>query len=95
MYTIPKHMINLFVGLEIFTNGDITDANTIKIKASQLPTETFMKTVMQKDANKIFSSRFSSPFGSLNQLTIFSFMSITTIKSFIFILKHFYKKYIV
>lgn len=68
-------MISLFVGLGILTNGEITDANTTKIKASQLPTETFMKTAMQRQINNTFSTNFSNPFTSLNQSIILSFMS--------------------
>ena len=69
------------MGLENFTNGDITDANTVKIKASQLPTETFIKTVIHKNINKILSNKFSNPFGSFNQLIILSFMFFLLIKS--------------
>lgn len=74
MYTIPKHMINLFVGLGIFTNGDITDANNAKIKASQSPIEIFIKTATHRKMNKIFSTSFSNPLGSLNQSIIFCFI---------------------
>ena len=67
-------MINLFVDLEILTNGEITDANTTKSKASQLPNEIYMKTAIQRQINNIFSTNFSNPFASLNQSTIFCFM---------------------
>lgn len=67
-------MINLFVDLDILTNGEITDANTTKIKASQLPTEIFIKTAMQRQINNIFSTNFSNPLSSLSQSIILCFI---------------------
>lgn len=62
------------MGLGIFTKGEITDANSTKIKASQLPIEIFMKTAIQRKINEIFSTSFSNPLGSLNQSIILCFI---------------------
>ena len=83
MYKIPKHVINLFICLGIFINGDVTDAKTTKIKASQLPNETFTKTVIHRNVNKILSNRLSSPFGLLNQSIILFFILFFTQLNFI------------
>lgn len=83
MYKIPKHVINLFICLGIFMNGDVTDAKTTKNKASQLPNETFTKTVIHRNVNKILSNRLSSPFGLLNQSIILFFILFFTQLNFI------------